>query len=124
VQQLILPSMWRGHMQRSLALWHATAGCWQVASCTLLQVLFLHASWPVCYILWQCLRGACIADQYCHANRGLSAGRLCRYGFIVYKTREAAEQAVAELPGKELDGFPGRKVNVRGTRLHGMHMAS
>lgn len=35
-----------------------------------------------------------------------------RYGFIVYTAREAAERAVTELAGRELDGFAGRKVNV------------
>lgn len=47
----------------------------------------------------------------------------------MYKTREAAEQAVIELPGKELEGFAGRKVNVRGISLaqyasHSMHAFS
>lgn len=52
---------------------------------------------------------------------GLDAAALlvcwCRYGFIVYTTRESAERAVVELAGRELDGFAGRKVNVRSNFL-------
>jgi hypothetical protein len=58
----------------------------------------------------------CVASLVCITAcdvLSISCWLSCRYGFIVYKTREAAEAAVETLAGQELEGFPGRKVNVR-----------
>lgn len=59
--------------------------------------------------------GVCVPHQQSpHGRDGHPCACWRRYGFIVYKTRAAAETAVVQLANQELEAFPGRKVNVRG----------
>jgi hypothetical protein len=52
----------------------------------------------------------------------------CRYGFVVYSTKAAAENAVQHLNAQELPDFPGRKVGRHAPRAqlqqHGRNQES
>jgi hypothetical protein len=59
-----------------------------------------------------CVLTCCVCVCVCVCVR-VCLARTHRFGFVVYWTREGAQDAVDQLNGLEMPGYPGRKVNVR-----------